>query len=73
MSPLDNEGGEVHKNGCSHRKNCRGLCKALLAVKKGTHALKAVEKRPPAYTERLKAGKKASCSHGKAKTWLTCW
>jgi len=49
------------------------LRKALLAVEKGAYVLKAVEKRPPAYTERLKAGKKASCSHGKAKSWLTCW
>jgi len=60
MSPLDNEGGEVHKNGYSHCKKLQGCAKRYLLLKKGACVLKAVEKRPPACTERLKAGEKAS-------------
>jgi len=51
MSPLDNEG----KNGYSHHKKLQGCPKRYLLFKKGAYALKAVEKRPPACTERLKA------------------
>jgi len=70
VSPLDNEGGEVHKNGCSHRKKTAGMRKALLAAQKRRLHAKSCWKRPPACTERLKAGEKASHSHGKAKSWL---
>jgi len=44
MSPLDNEGREVHKNGYSHRKKLQGCAKRYLLFKKGACALKALEK-----------------------------
>jgi len=34
MSPLDNQGGEVHKTAIHTVKTAGGLCKALLAVEK---------------------------------------